>query len=379
MSIRKQYDSDLEALRTALVEMGQNAAEAVENALEALCTADTVAAQKIVQGDDRINNMERDIEHRCMTLLLRQQPVASDLRFISAAMKVVTDVERIGDHAADIAEIIPHLVTVRKEGDPAVSQAIAMGRKAYQMILDAMAALTAEDEVAARRVIAADDAVDYDFNAIKHTLAQEIAADPAKLEDPSLIIYNPVLTLGKTHIVTNGDQTDTIFDEMSRGKSFADALRTRTFEPDEPNYTPRISAVVYADGSYQMSILKSADGNGDSVQRYFFDYPQPVAGEGHFISTYKHNGNPIPSFEGEPLRFACPRTIGDFAHDMWNSLNLDNKVSLFARVIDLETGESGDMIFNKYDAVCSDLDDPEEPELLPEELELLKKLDAEEE
>ena len=181
------------------------------------------------------------------------------------------------------------------------------------------------------------------------------------------------------YIVTNGDQTDTIYDLMSQGKSFADALRTRTFEPDGPNYTPRISAVVYADGSYQMSILKSADGNGDSVQRYFFDYPQPVAGEGHFISTYKHNGNPIPSFEGEPLRFACPRTIGDFAHDMWSSLNLDNKVSLFARVIDLDTGESGDMIFNKYDPVCSDLDDPEEPELLPEELELLKKLDAEEE
>ena len=140
MSIRKQYDSDLEALKTALVEMGQNAAEAVENALEALCTADTVAAQKIVQGDDRINNMERDIEHRCMTLLLRQQPVAGDLRHISTAMKVVTDIERMGDHASDIAEIIPHLVTVRREGDPAVSQAIAMGRKAYQMILDAMAA-----------------------------------------------------------------------------------------------------------------------------------------------------------------------------------------------------------------------------------------------
>ena len=182
MSIRKQYDSDLESLKAALVEMGQNAAEAVENALEALCTADTAAAQKIVQGDDRINNMERDIEHRCMTLLLRQQPVAGDLRHISTAMKVVTDIERMGDHASDIAEIIPHLVTVRKEGDPAVSQAIAMGRKAYQMIIDAMDALTAEDEIAARRVIAADDAVDYDFNAIKHTLAQEIAADPAKVD-----------------------------------------------------------------------------------------------------------------------------------------------------------------------------------------------------
>ena len=195
------------------------------------------------------------------------------------------------------------------------------------------------------------------------------AADPAKLEDPSLIIYNPVLTLGKTHIVTNGDQTDTIYDEMCRGRSFADALRTRTFEPDGPNWTPRISAVVYADGSYQMSILKSADGNGESVQRYFFDYPQPVAGEGHFISTYKHNGNPIPSFEGEPLRFACPRTIGDFARGLWASLNEDNKVSLFARVIDLESGECGDVIYNKYEAVESSLDDPEEPDLLPEEKE----------
>jgi IMP cyclohydrolase len=199
-----------------------------------------------------------------------------------------------------------------------------------------------------------------------------VAADPAKLEDPSLIIYNPVLTLGRTHIVTNGDQTDTIYDGMSRGRSFADALRTRTFEPDGPNWTPRISAAVYADGSYQMSILKSADGNGDSVQRYFFDYPQPVAGEGHFISTYKCNGSPIPSFEGEPLRFACPRTVGEFARGIWAALNEDNKVSFFARVIDLESGNAGDMIFNKYEAVggsFDDMEDPEEPALLPEEME----------
>ena len=154
----------------------------MENALEALCVADADAAAAIVKGDARINNMERDIEHRCMTLLLRQQPVAGDLRRISTAMKVVTDIERIGDHAADIAEIIPHLVTVRKEGDPAVSQAIAMGKKAHQMILDALAALMAEDEQAARKVIAADDAVDYDFNAIKHQLAQEIAEDPGKVD-----------------------------------------------------------------------------------------------------------------------------------------------------------------------------------------------------
>ena len=182
MSIRRQYDNDLESLKESLTEMGRNSADAVENVLEALCVADADAAAAIVKGDARINNMERDIEHRCMTLLLRQQPVAGDLRRISTAMKVVTDIERIGDHAADIAEIIPHLVTVRKEGDPAVSQAIAMGKKAHQMILDALDALTAEDELAARKVIAADDAVDYDFNAIKHQLAQEIAEDPGKVD-----------------------------------------------------------------------------------------------------------------------------------------------------------------------------------------------------
>ena len=182
MSIRKQYDTDLESLKNSLTEMGRNSADAVENVLEALCVADADAAAAIVKGDARINNMERDIEHRCMTLLLRQQPVAGDLRRISTAMKVVTDIERIGDHAADIAEIIPHLVTVRKEGDPAVSQAIVMGKKAHQMILDALDALTAEDENAARRVIAADDEVDYDFNAIKHQLAQEIAEDPGKVD-----------------------------------------------------------------------------------------------------------------------------------------------------------------------------------------------------
>lgn len=182
MSTRTQYEADLAALKELLAKMSQLSADAVEDALEALCTADAEEAKGIIKGDTEVNRMERDIEHRCMTLLLRQQPVAGDLRHISTAMKVVTDIERMGDHASDIAEIIPHLVTVRKERDPAVSQAIAMGRKAYQMIIDAMDALTAEDEIAARRVIAADDAVDYDFNAIKHTLAQEIAADPAKVD-----------------------------------------------------------------------------------------------------------------------------------------------------------------------------------------------------
>lgn len=182
MSTRTQYEADLAALKGSLAKMSQLSADAVEDALEALCTADAEEAKGIIKGDTEVNRMERDIEHRCMTLLLRQQPVAGDLRRISTAMKVVTDVERIGDHASDIAEIIPHLVTVRKEGDPAVSQAIKMGQKAHKMILDALNALTSEDEQAALKVIAADDEVDYDFNAIKHTLAQEIAADPGKVD-----------------------------------------------------------------------------------------------------------------------------------------------------------------------------------------------------
>ena len=182
MSTRTQYDADLAALKALLAKMGQLSADAVENALESLCTADAEGAKEIIKGDSEVNRMERDIEHRCMTLLLRQQPVASDLRFISAAMKVVTDVERIGDHAADIAEIVPHLAGVRKAGDPAVSKSIEMGRKAHKMLNDAMAAFAAEDEAAAKAVIEADDAVDYDFNSIKRMLAAEIAADPGKID-----------------------------------------------------------------------------------------------------------------------------------------------------------------------------------------------------
>ena len=182
MSTRTQYDADLAALKALLAKMGQLSADAVEDALESLCTADAEGAKEIIKGDSEVNRMERDIEHRCMTLLLRQQPVASDLRFISAARKVVTDVERIGDHAADIAEIVPHLADVRKAGDPAVSKSIEMGRKAHKMLNDAMAAFAAEDEAAAKAVIEADDAVDYDFNSIKRMLAAEIAADPGKID-----------------------------------------------------------------------------------------------------------------------------------------------------------------------------------------------------
>ena len=178
------------------------------------------------------------------------------------------------------------------------------------------------------------------------------AADPAKLEDPHLIIYNPVLTLGDEHIVTNGDQTNTIYDAIQQGGSFESGLRTRTFEDDGPNWTPRISGIVNAhSGAYKLSILKSADGNGDSVQRYFFEYGQPVAGEGHFISTYTCNGSPIPSFEGEPLRVAMPDSVTAFAQMLWASLNEDNKVSLFVRCIDLESGRAGDILYNKYSEV----------------------------
>ena len=178
------------------------------------------------------------------------------------------------------------------------------------------------------------------------------AFDESKMEDPSLIIYNPVLTLGDEHIVTNGDQTNTIYDAIQQGGSFESGLRTRTFEDDGPNWTPRISGIVNAhSGAYKLSILKSADGNGDSVQRYFFEYGQPVAGEGHFISTYKCNGSPIPSFEGEPLRVAMPDSVTAFAQMLWASLNEDNKVSLFVRCIDLESGRAGDILYNKYSEV----------------------------
>ena len=185
-----------------------------------------------------------------------------------------------------------------------------------------------------------------------------LAADPAKLEDPSLIIYNPVRTVGEnTHIVTNGDQTDTVYDFMAKGGSFEAALRTRTFEPDGPNWTPRISGLVeLGEGkcSYKLSILKSADGNGESCRRNFFEYPVPVAGEGHFIHTYKCDGNPIPSFEGEPEKITLPEEAEELATNLWANLNEDNKVSLFVRAIDLATGETEDVIINKYDAVCDE-------------------------
>ena len=176
------------------------------------------------------------------------------------------------------------------------------------------------------------------------------AFDESKLEDPSLIIYAPVRVLGNKTIVTNGDQTDTIYDMLDMQSTFEQALRTREFEPDAPNYTPRISAVLHIENgtyNYAMSILKSNNGNPDACNRYTFAYSNPVAGEGHFIHTYKNDGNPLPSFEGEPKLVKISNDIDEFGDMVWNSLNEDNKVSLFIRFIDLETGKYNTKIYNK--------------------------------
>ena len=178
------------------------------------------------------------------------------------------------------------------------------------------------------------------------------AYDESKLVDPSLIIYSPVRKLGDDLIVTNGDQTDTVYDFIKEGKTFEDALRTRTFEPDAPSFTPRISGIAtVADGdfSYKLSILKSDDGNDASVQRFFYEYAQPVAGKGHFIHTYRCDGNPIPSFSGDPEPVEIPNDLGVFTAMIWKSLNEQNKVSLFTRFIDLTTGEYETRIINKHE------------------------------
>lgn len=176
------------------------------------------------------------------------------------------------------------------------------------------------------------------------------AFDPSKLEDPSLIIYAPVRVLGNKTIVTNGDQTDTIYDLMDKQYTFEQALRTREFEPDAPNYTPRISGILHFEEegyNYAMSILKSNNGNPDSCCRYTFAYSNPVAGEGHFIHTYMGDGSPLPSFEGEPTLVDIPNDMNEFADIVWNNLNEDNKVSLFVRYISIEDGTSETKIINK--------------------------------
>ncbi len=177
------------------------------------------------------------------------------------------------------------------------------------------------------------------------------AFDPSKLVDPSLIIYSPVRVLGNKTIVTNGDQTDTIYDLMNQQMTFEQSLRTREFEPDGPNYTPRISGIVKcSDGNmnYAMSILKSADGNPACCERYTFSYDKPIAGLGRFIHTYMGDGNPLPSFEGEPTLVEIGNdSLDEFSDKIWNALDADNKVSLFVRYIDIATGKSESKIINK--------------------------------
>lgn len=176
------------------------------------------------------------------------------------------------------------------------------------------------------------------------------AFDPAKLSDPSLVIYAPVRVLGNKTIVTNGDQTDTIYSLMDKQLTFEQALRTRTFEPDAPNYTPRISGILHLEKdtyNYAMSILKSEHGNPDSCCRQTFAYEHPLAGEGHLIHTYQSDGDPLPSFEGEPVRVGIAGDIDAFTDQIWASLNEENKVSLFVRFIHTATGAYETRIVNK--------------------------------
>ena len=176
------------------------------------------------------------------------------------------------------------------------------------------------------------------------------AFDPSKLEDPSLIIYAPVRVLGSDTIVTNGDQTDTIYENMEQGDTFEESLRNREFEPDAPNFTPRISGIVHTEAgyTYEMSILKSDNGDPDQCLRFTFSYDNPKAAEGHFIHTYMGDGNPLPSYEGEPTRVTIPTDdLDEFTDIVWKSLNEDNKVSLFTRFIDVETGKYETRIINK--------------------------------
>ncbi len=176
------------------------------------------------------------------------------------------------------------------------------------------------------------------------------AFDPSKLTDPSLIIYAPVRVLGNKTIVTNGDQTDTIYEGMDKQLTFEQSLRSREFEPDGPNYTPRISGIMHIENgryNFAMSILKSDDGDPQSCNRYTYAYENPKAGQGRFIHTYMHDGNPLPSFEGEPKVVAISGEIDEFAKAVWENLNTDNKVSLFVRYIDIETGIYESRIINK--------------------------------
>ena len=224
------------------------------------------------------------------------------------------------------------------ESNPYPGRGIVLGRSADNKFAIAAYFIMGRSENSRNRV----------FTATEDGIRTE-AHDPSKMTDPSLIIYHPVRQVGDTLIVTNGDQTDTVRDGLLAGQTFAQALHTREFEPDGPNYTPRISGLLSPDGSFKLSILKSADGDPSCCHRSFYTYDHPLAGEGRFIHTYMRDGSPLPSFEGEPERVILDAPDAEaLAEQMWNALNADNKVSLFVRYTDLATGEYRQVIRNKF-------------------------------
>jgi len=230
----------------------------------------------------------------------------------------------------DIGELI--------NGNPYVGRGIVLGKSADGKKAAAAYFIMGRSSNSRNRIFTEKDGVIYTE-----------PFDASKVEDPSLIIYAAVRTLDNKLIVTNGDQTDTIHDGMAQGKTFSQSLESRCFEPDAPNLTPRISGIIaFADGdfTYEMSILKSIDAEGTDCARFTFDFPSK-AGLGHFIHTYVTDGNPIPTFQGEPERVAIPDDMDEFAEKIWNNLDADNKISLYVRYTDLATGEINSKIINK--------------------------------
>lgn len=223
------------------------------------------------------------------------------------------------------------------EGNPYPGRGIVLGRSADNRFAVAAYFIMGRSENSRNRIfVPTEDGI------------RTQAHDPSKMTDPSLIIYHPVRRAGRGLVVTNGDQTDTVRDCILAGRTFAEALHTREFEPDAPNYTPRISGLLSPDGSFKLSILKSADGDPACCCRYFYTYDHPLAGEGRFIHTYMGDGDPLPSFEGEPERVILDAPDAEALADrMWAALNGDNKVSLFVRYTDLADGTEKDAIRNK--------------------------------
>ena len=228
-------------------------------------------------------------------------------------------------------------ITQLLKGNPYPGRGIVLGRSADNKYAVAAYFIMGRSENSRNRV----------FTVTEDGIRTE-AHDPSKMTDPSLIIYHPVRQVGEELIVTNGDQTDTIWEYLAKGESWEAALRTRKFEHDGPNWTPRISGLQAMDGSYKMSILKSADPEGSACARYFYEYPA-TPGLGHFLHTYVTDGNPvIPTFQGEPERVVIPDDIEEFNRELWENLNPDNKISLFVRCTDLETRKCRQRILNKH-------------------------------